>query len=139
MRTPSDDAARPLVLYDGGCPLCRREIDHYRRIDTDNRLIWADITRENRLLADLGVSHRQVMERLHVLGADGNWRTGAFAFVEIWSRLPFYRRLAGLLRRSHLTPLLDRLYAPFARWRMARRCAGACETAQSHSGPGRSA
>jgi predicted DCC family thiol-disulfide oxidoreductase YuxK len=24
---------RPVVFYVGGCPLCRREISHYRRLD----------------------------------------------------------------------------------------------------------
>ena len=30
---------RPMVFYDGGCPLCRREIAHYRRIDSAERLV----------------------------------------------------------------------------------------------------
>ena len=107
---------------------CRREIDHYRRLDSRGRLIWVDLTQEPRLLADLGVNRTQVMERLHVLGGDGSWQTGAFGFVELWSRLPYYRLLAGLVRAMGLTPLLSRLYAPFDRWRLARRCTGTCET-----------
>jgi hypothetical protein len=26
---------KSVVFFDGGCPMCRREIDHYRRNDQD--------------------------------------------------------------------------------------------------------
>ena len=37
---------RPVVFYDGGCPLCRREIAHYQRIDRERRIQWTDIQQE---------------------------------------------------------------------------------------------
>jgi len=41
--TDQEDWQKPVVFYDGGCPLCRREIAHYRRIDGDRQLCWIDI------------------------------------------------------------------------------------------------
>jgi len=38
---PATDS--PIVFYDGGCPLCRREIAHYQRIDRDGLIRWLDI------------------------------------------------------------------------------------------------
>ena len=40
------DPVRPMVFYDGGCPLCRREIAHYRRIDSTGSLRWVDAMTE---------------------------------------------------------------------------------------------
>ncbi|MFT6308343.1 MAG: putative DCC family thiol-disulfide oxidoreductase YuxK, partial [Halioglobus sp.] len=31
------------MFYDGACPLCSREVAHYRRIDTNNNVSWLDI------------------------------------------------------------------------------------------------
>jgi predicted DCC family thiol-disulfide oxidoreductase YuxK len=138
MGSGTDDLARPIVLYDGECPLCRREIAHYRRLDRGGRVIWADLTREHRLLDDLGVSPGEAMARLHVLDGEGHWHRGAFGFVMIWSRLPYYRALAWLLSRTGLTPALDRLYDRFARWRLTRRCDGVCDAPTAASGQGRS-
>ena len=46
----------PVVFFDGGCPLCRREIAHYRRIDTAQRLCWVDAASEPEALQRHGVS-----------------------------------------------------------------------------------
>mgnify|MGYP000446977673 CR=1 FL=1 len=37
-----EGSGRPLVFYDGSCPLCRREIAHYRRQDRAGALGWVD-------------------------------------------------------------------------------------------------
>ena len=31
------------MFYDGGCPLCSREVAHYRRLDRRNNVSWVDI------------------------------------------------------------------------------------------------
>jgi len=110
------------VFYDGGCRLCRREIDHYRRIDQSGRIRWLDITREREALATYGLSVHASMARLHVYDRDGCWQTGAYGFAAIWAELPRYRWLARALRRARLLPALEIVYIPFARWRLKRRC-----------------
>lgn len=118
---------RTTVFYDGGCPLCRREIGHYRRLDGAERIEWMDITRDDSLLRSLGIPFDTAMERLHVLRPDGKVATGVHAFAVIWDELPRYRTLARLLRSLRLLPVLERLYGRFTRWRLRQRCAeGAC-------------
>lgn len=112
----------PTVLYDGGCPLCRREIEHYRRLPGADGVAWVDITRHPTLEADFGLSRETAMARFHVRRPDGVWVTGAWAFAELWSHLDRYRFLAKLVWRLRLVPLLDWGYTRFTRWRLRRRC-----------------
>lgn len=117
-----DRRAQPVVLFDGGCPLCAREIAHYRRLDGAERLAWIDIGRVPDLEQRYGIRPGDAMQRFHVRDRHGRWLTGAWAFAELWSHLPGYRVAGTALRRLRLLPLLDRAYGPFARWRLSRRC-----------------
>ena len=118
---------RPKVFFDGGCPLCMREVAHYRRLDSNRALVWIDITREPEQLEAHGLTLNSAMAYFHVLDSSGTWRRGAWGFHEIWSHLPYYRRLARLLSLLKLLPLLDRAYALFARRRLRSRCErGSC-------------
>lgn len=110
-----------ITFYDGGCPLCRREIQHYRRLDRTGDVQWLDISAPGVQLEPFGITRTTAMSRFHVLDSTGRMQTGAAAFIALWSALPYYRWLAGLLRSLRLVPLLERLYVPFARWRLARR------------------
>ena len=119
---------RPVVFFDGGCPLCSREIDHYRRLDRNDRLDWVDITHDGGRLREHGLGFDEAMARFHVLDADGNWRTGVAGFLEIWFRLPWWRGLARLVSVLRLEPPLEWAYVRFARRRNRQRCSqGACE------------
>ena len=115
-------SAKPVVFYDGGCPMCRREIEHYRRIERTRRLLWLDISREPEGVRSYGLTVEQAMQRFHVLDARGRWQTGSKAFVELWSHLPYYRWLAGLVRVFRLEGPLETVYRRWAAWRLQRRC-----------------
>ncbi len=114
---------RTRMFYDGGCPLCRREVAHYRRLDPTGRVDWVDISRDPETLAALGITLEQAMARLHVQDRRGRLLTGVAAFAAVWDELPGYRHLARLVRALGLVPVLDRAYAGFARRRYAQRCA----------------
>ena len=115
------EPARTTVFYDGECPLCRREIDHYRRLQGAGSLDWIDVTRDDAALAEFGLQRQSAMARFHVIDASGHWHTGAWGFVELWRHLPAYRWVATLLTRLHLVPVLDWAYRRFARWRLQNR------------------
>ena len=115
------------VFFDGGCPLCAREIAHYQRLDYHRKIQFIDITKDQTLLTALGVTYHSAQRRLHVLTSQGLLTDGAYAFAALWRNLPYYRRLAGLLYSLRLLGALDRLYEVFARWRYRQRCpGGAC-------------
>jgi predicted DCC family thiol-disulfide oxidoreductase YuxK len=116
------EPSRPMVFYDGSCPLCRREIAHYRRIDSTARLRWVDAVNEPETLARHGLSLQQAMAELHVLDGDGRWQRGVDAFLVIWQQLPAYRWLAKLVTALGLSRLLGFFYRHFAAWRYRQRC-----------------
>lgn len=118
----ASDSVVATVFYDGGCPLCSREIRHYRRLRGADKLVWIDISTDERMLAVHGLERQTAMDRFHVLDASGRWQIGARGFIELWSHLPAYRWLASLVRLLHLGNALDWIYTQFARWRVQRRC-----------------
>lgn len=115
------------TFFDGGCPLCSREIAHYRRIDRGGRIQWIDVTQDQAALAAAGLDLPSAMRRLHVQEPDGRLLSGIDAFLAIWRRLPRWRWLARLVTGLHLRRPLEWGYVRFAERRFRRRCAeGAC-------------
>ena len=132
---PGPSNTRPMVFFDGACPLCRREIAHYRRVDRAQRLRWVDAATETKVLAAHGLDMERAMAELHVLDGNGGWHRGVDAFLVIWSRLPAYRWLARLVSAPGLRPLLGYAYRHFAAWRYRRRCgADGCTVATGTRG-----
>lgn len=123
---------RLTVLYDGACPLCRREIGHYQRLDHRNRMHWLDIANQPELLEGSGIDRERALAYFHVIEPDGRLLLGAYGFAAVWSRLPGYRWLARVCRLPGVLPLLERLYRRVAALRSKRRRRGtACPTCQS--------
>ncbi|MEE4379832.1 MAG: DUF393 domain-containing protein [Candidatus Competibacteraceae bacterium] len=116
------DTPKTIMFYDGGCPLCSREVAHYQRLDKAGRIEWIDISQDMTVLEAFGISFTTAMARLHVLYRDGRLLSGAYAFAAIWSELPYYRLLAVMLRLPGMLTGLDALYRLFARWRFQQRC-----------------
>lgn len=115
------------VFFDGGCPLCRREIEHYRKLTARKPIQWIDITQPDAPLGAFGVEREMAMRRFHVLDDSGHFFIGAHGFVTLWAQLPYYRFLALVIRSLSIVPLLDRFYVRFADWHFSRRCSdGVC-------------
>ena len=105
---------KPTVLYNGSCPVCRTEIEHYQKLDRDtDRLAWRDIGASDQA-AGCGVGPEALRRRLHVVDADGRLLVGVPAFARIWQELPRYRWLARLVDRPVVRPLAAWLYEPLA-------------------------
>lgn len=104
-----------LVAFDGGCPACRREIGHYRRLRPLVPLRFVDATHEP-LPAD-APPREALLARLHVRDAQGRWLSGAAAFVGLWQQLPGWRWAAQLTRLPGLLPLMEWTYSAFLRVR----------------------
>ncbi len=111
------------VYFDGACPVCRREIAHYRSQQGAASITWVDAA--NCGAAELGadLSREVALGRLHVRQADGALVSGAAAFAAIWNRLPAYSWLAGIASRRPLLKVMEAAYSGFLRlrplWRRA--------------------
>ena len=111
------------LLYDGGCPLCVREVTFLKQRDrrlhpTSPRLAFVDID-----AADYepqfhgGITYREAMGRIHALEADGT----VLRDVEVF-RAAYQLIQLGWLYAPSGWPLLrgiaDGLYGLWARWRL---------------------
>ena len=117
--TPSGTTTPGLtVLYDGACPLCRREIALYRGVRGDIPLCFADVSDETVGLPP-SLTRDTALARFHVQRASGQVVSGAQAFLALWSVLPGWRWLARLGRIPGVAWLLELTYRGFLVFRPA--------------------
>ncbi|NVK02491.1 MAG: DUF393 domain-containing protein, partial [Oceanospirillaceae bacterium] len=89
---------KPKLFFDGGCPLCRKEINHYIKVDREDRVEWIDITQSSALLDAEGLSFSETMRLIHAVDREGQRQIGVPAFLTIWDELPGYHWLAKAVR-----------------------------------------
>ena len=106
------------VLYDGACPLCRREINVYRGLQPNAPVCFADISDAEQPLPP-GTTREQLMARFHVRRRDGVLLSGAEAFLALWAALPGWRWLARAGGLPGVAWAMERTYLFFLRWRPA--------------------
>lgn len=129
--TPSEQAADPAdpadlaageVFFDGGCPLCRREIALYQQIAED-QVNWRDVDAGDG--AATGKSREQLLARFHVRRRNGELISGFPAFMAVWRAIPQLAWAGWLFDRQPFHWLGDRAYALFLwvrpLWRPARK------------------
>jgi predicted DCC family thiol-disulfide oxidoreductase YuxK len=107
------------VLYDGACPLCRREISVYRGLSPlrpDTPVCFADVS-DVSLPLPAGTTRDQLLARFHVQSPDGRLLSGAQAFLALWSALPGWRWLARLGRLPAMAWTMEQVYCLFLRYR----------------------
>jgi predicted DCC family thiol-disulfide oxidoreductase YuxK len=118
----TDPKAAADVYFDGGCPVCSREIALYRRMTAGHMSapVFTDVAAEpSAPAADL--TREAAMARFHVRRADGALVSGAEAFLALWRATPRFRLLGRALSVPPLPWLLERTYRGFltlrALWR----------------------
>jgi len=112
-------AAALTVLYDGACPLCRREIAVYRDLQplqANSPVRFTDVSNAAMPLP-AGTTREQLLARFHVQGRDGQLLSGAQAFLALWAALPGWRWLALAGRLPGAGWLMERMYRLFLRCR----------------------
>ncbi len=118
--SPTPPARESLtVLYDGACPLCRREIAHAQglaRRQGDETLCFVDISAADASPMPAG-ERAALLARFHVQRADGSRLTGAAAFVAMWRRLPGWRWVARIADLPGGLALMELGYRGFLRVR----------------------
>ncbi len=117
--TTSNPPSMPIrmkVFYDGGCPVCSREIGYYRARRGAEAFEWVDVNGPALALGP-GLSREAALERMHVRLADGTLLSGAAAFAAMWRRMPGFRTLGLLLAIPPFGMLAELGYRGFLRIR----------------------
>lgn len=115
------------VFFDGGCPLCRREIAFLRRLDRRSRIRFTDITSLQSAGTVDGIPFEQLMAEIHGRLPDGRWVKGVEVFRRLYSAVGL-GPLVSVTRWAGIEQVLDAAYAAFARRRLrwTNRCDANC-------------
>ncbi|MBP6096994.1 MAG: demethoxyubiquinone hydroxylase family protein [Methyloversatilis sp.] len=124
----ADDCNALTVMYDGACPLCRREVGVYRALDPLRPVRWLDVS-DPQVELPAAADRASCLARFHVRREDGEMLSGARAFVALWAALPGWRWLARAGGLPGVATLLEFAYRAFLRVRpKMQRVARALET-----------
>ena len=139
-RTEWGPSNRYTLFYDGGCPLCTKEIRHYMNLhDTltvpvisfyniDSLPIHPELERR-------GITNTECMKRIHALDEGGTLLKNFEAFQQLWLRLPYWKLLGMFGNVPGVAQVANYAYGYFAerrfKWRSSEASAGtACSIKQ---------
>ncbi len=116
----NDALVYPLTIYyDASCPLCTSEMRALKSHDQAERLMLVDCSTPDfadQATTQAGLSHRDLMRRLHAHDAAGRWLRGVDVFEAAYGAVGL-RLLAFLWGHPLWRPLLNGLYPVIARHR----------------------
>jgi hypothetical protein len=127
---PQDNAAA--IYYNGECPICRTEMEHYATLCATSRpeLRFIDSTKQSNEFASCGLRREHLEQRVYARDGRGRILSGMPAIIDLWWKMPGYVWLARTLSLPLLRPaavvLYDHAIAPtLTRWAKARTSARA--------------
>jgi predicted DCC family thiol-disulfide oxidoreductase YuxK len=113
-KASDDPNAAAVVYFDGGCPICAKEISWYR--PRAGGVVFANVDAETTAPAP-DLTRAAALARLHARTTDGRLVSGAAAFVALWRTIPALRPIARVLDNRLMIAVLDVAYAGFLRVR----------------------
>ena len=108
-----DETPAVRVWYDSQCPLCLREIDLMRRLDSRGAIDFIDLYTAR----DCPVDRSELLERFHAQEAGQPAVSGAAAFAAMWRAIPALRPLGLIARFPPVLWALEGAYRVFLRFR----------------------
>lgn len=105
---------RVKVWFDGGCPLCQREIRIMRRLDIGGAIDFVDVSES--VDATCPIDQADLLARFHA-EENGKVLSGAAAFAAMWRAIPRLRWLGMLAQNATVLAIFERLYLLFLRIR----------------------
>ena len=106
------------IFFDGGCPLCRREVDFLQSRNQKGHLGFVDINNSDFSLdPKYGITYKQAMDRIHAMKSDGSVIKDIKVFQEAYSLIGL-----GWIYAPTKLPILDKfiefVYGLWARYRL---------------------
>ena len=112
------NSAKLTIFFDGGCPLCKREIDFLQSRNKKGYLSFIDINTSD-FYIDLkyGITYKQAMERIHALKSDGSVIKDIKVFQEAYNLIDL-----GWIYAPTKIPIFDKfiefIYRIWAKYRL---------------------
>ncbi|MCH8501057.1 MAG: DUF393 domain-containing protein [Aliidiomarina sp.] len=103
-----------IIFYDGGCPLCVREMRHLKRLDSRQHMAFEDINADDFNVRYPQVSFQRANQILHGMNAKGDLLYGLDVTHAAWS-LVGRGWLTAPLRWPIVRWFADKAYLLFAR------------------------
>ena len=106
------------IFFDGGCPLCKREVDFLQSKNQKGALRFIDINTSD-FSSDLkyGITYKQAMDRIHAMKSDGSVIKDIKVFQEAYSLIGL-----GWIYAPTKLPILDKfiefVYGLWAKYRL---------------------
>ena len=110
-----ENGSKLKVFFDGGCPLCRREIGVYKRLDRGKKIEWTDVSTQ--LPDEIAIDRKTLLKRFHVQSVDGVIYSGAEAFFKLWKEMPGWKWLGKLGNYGLVVKFAEMLYIQFLKVR----------------------
>ena len=106
------------IFFDGGCPLCKREVDFLQSRNQKGYLSFIDInTSDFYLDLKYGITYKQAMERIHALKSDGSVIKDIKVFQEAYTLIGL-----GWIYAPTKFPIFDKfiefIYGIWAKYRL---------------------
>ena len=115
------DESKTEVYFDGACPLCRREISLYKKLDKEGVISWVDVASCDPTVS--GLTKNELLRRFHIRNKEGVILSGASAFFDLWKELPGWKWLGKLGKYPLIVNLAEIMYIGFLRVRpFMQRC-----------------
>ena len=108
------------VFYDGKCNLCKKEINYYKSISSNNVFKWFDIATNPKHLLLINVSQKNALLYLHAIDEKGTLFIGVDAFLLIWKNLKYWKILYYFISLPIIKQLSIFLYKKFANYRFSK-------------------
>ena len=112
-----DEQTRPVVVYDGECPFCLKQIERIQRRDHWGRFEYAARQKPGLEKRFPRLADEDFNSGMRLVTPDGVIQVGADAVYHIARQLPVWRRLAWLYRM----PLLHGVARLAYKWIAAHR------------------
>lgn len=101
------------VYYDGGCPVCSREIAFYQARPGTDGFKWVNVNSADPTDLGTGLTREMALARMHVRQPDGTLLSGAAAFAVMWRQMPGFKPLGRLLAVPPFGAAAELLYRCF--------------------------
>jgi predicted DCC family thiol-disulfide oxidoreductase YuxK len=117
VRRLAHSPSRPVLIYDGGCPFCRKQVDRLLRWARPGAIETLSLLDPELPERFPGLSHEALLEAMHLVDTHGRVFVGAEAAVRSLASRPVLGRLALVYYVPGVRLLADTVY----RWIARRR------------------